>query len=72
MVSGSTAAQSMGAGGISSEGLHLVVTNKPNTRCLIVFVVGDHDVVSSHLQQVALRHFDLARPSSGAPSTETR
>lgn len=39
----------------SSRRVYLVVTKEPDRRGLIVLVVSDHNVVSSDLQEVALR-----------------
>lgn len=39
---------------------HLIVTQKPDSRRLVVLIVGDHDVVCPDLQQIALCNFDLA------------
>ena len=46
--------------GTSHDQTHLVVANQPETRRLVVLIVGDHDVVGPHLQQIAFRDFDFA------------
>lgn len=33
---------------------YLVVANKPNAGSLIILIVGDHNVISSYLQQISL------------------
>ena len=29
---------------------HFVITNQPDTRCLIVLIIGDHYIICSYLQ----------------------
>jgi hypothetical protein len=40
--------------------VNLVVAQKPETWCLVVLVVGNHDVVSSYLEEVSACGLDLA------------
>ena len=43
---------------------YLIVADEPDPRRLIIFIVRDHDVVSSHLEKVAFRGVYLATTGS--------
>jgi hypothetical protein len=40
---------------------NLIVANQPDARSLVVLVVGYHNVVRSHLQEISIGDFHLAR-----------
>ena len=41
---------------------HLVITNQPDSGCLIIFIVGDHDIVCPDLEEVAFRWLYGTKP----------
>ena len=41
---------------------YLVITNQPDSGRLIIFIVGDHDIVCPHLEEVAFRWLYGTKP----------
>ena len=42
------------------ERTHLIVADQPDTGCLVIFIICDHDIVRSHLQQIAFGNLYFA------------
>ena len=60
---------------ITGRGMtYLVVANQPDSWCLVVLVVRDHNIIRAYLQEVPLRYLHLAVTAheSAAPVSDTR